>query len=413
MTDLQTQVHAYLERTSLPVDVDKLIGDLTNAEHDVPVAATLHRGEDVVLIEKEPGGREDKATREPGPRVRKRFVLVAAALLVLLAVPAIAMLIDWDTPPLDQEFPAGPIGPVVYGAEAGIGEYCAWRMDFEAGGVPVMAGPCGVLRLEGEDWRVVNAEVGSGSLMDIAIAPDGTVWLADIDGPVKSVVGAVVTNHPVRASRVEVTQDGTVWARRYDPPNLPALMSFDGTAFVAHDVGPVDELMAAADGSLRTLALDRVEYDPETQTATEWPLLLGRMDNGTYTTEPVPEGVGREYLTLAADGTLWAIGETGRVIEREKVSDSEWALTRYDGSELVTVAIPFAEPNDVAVHPDGTVWVSSSLYGAFAYDGLEWRRYGVSEGLPSEEVTFVEIGPDGSVYIGTRLGVARVVPDNR
>ncbi len=39
-------------------------------------------------------------------------------------------------------------------------------------------------------------------------------------------------------------------------------------------------------------------------------------------------------------------------------------------------------------------------------------QYGIDEGLPDLESSFVEIGPDGSVYIGTRLGVTRIAPDN-
>jgi ligand-binding sensor domain-containing protein len=62
------------------------------------------------------------------------------------------------------------------------------------------------------------------------------------------------------------------------------------------------------------------------------------------------------------------------------------------------------------VHPDGTVWVISSLYGAFAYDGSDWVQYGIEEGLPDLKSSFVAVAPDGSVYIGTRLGVTRITP---
>ncbi len=84
---------------------------------------------------------------------------------------------------------------------------------------------------------------------------------------------------------------------------------------------------------------------------------------------------------------------------------------RYDGEEWTTIAMPFPEPIDIAVHPNGTVWVGSQVYGVFASDGEEWVRYGTAEGLPSEMVNFVEIGPDGSVYVGTSLGVARITTD--
>ena len=63
--------------------------------------------------------------------------------------------------------------------------------------------------------------------------------------------------------------------------------------------------------------------------------------------------------------------------------------------------------NDLPVHPNGTVWVTS-VHGAFAYNGEEWVQYGVEDGLSDEGANFVEVGPDGSIYIGTRLGVTRI-----
>jgi hypothetical protein len=372
-------------------------------------AAISQRRRAMVHTKEKPTTREDRAVGERSPWTRKRLALVAAAFFVLIAVPAVALLVDFDTPPLDQEFPEGSAPIVVYGVAEGVDEYCAWRMDFDSNDVPVMAGACGVLRLDGEQWGVASAEVGSGSLMDIAIAPDGTVWLADIDGPILSIDAGTVTSHAVRARAVEVTTDGTVWAIRYGPNLSPVLMSYDGTAFVEHNIGPVDELMAGDDGSLRTLAVVPVDYDPETQAASEWHLMLGEMVDGVYTSELAPEGFG-DHATLAPDGALWAIGQTGRHIEREGVTDTEWTLVRWDGSEMKTIIIPFPEPHNIAVHPDGSVWVASSLYGAFAYDGDDWVQYGMEEGLPDLESAFVAAAPDGSVYIGTRLGVTRITP---
>jgi len=376
-------------------------------EADDLFAAISQRRETMIQNQMKPTTREKRALLERSRWSRRRFALVAGMLLVLVAVPAIALLIDLDTPPLDQEFPEASAPIVVYGAAEGVDEYCAWRMDFDPAGVPVMAGSCGVLRLDNGTWDVVSAEVGSGSLMDIAVAPDGTVWLADIDGPILSLSNETLTSHGLRARAVEVTSDGTVWAIRYDPNLLPALMSYDGTTFVEHDIGPVDELIAADDGSLRTLAVVPIDYDSETQSVTEWHLTIGHMLDGAYTSELAPEGFG-DHATLAPDGALWSIGGSGRIIEREGVTDTEWALVRWDGIETEAIIIPFPEPNDVAVHPDGTLWVTSSLYGAFSYDGDDWVQFGLDEGLPDLRSTFVAVAPDGSVYIGTHLGVTRI-----
>jgi hypothetical protein len=355
------------------------------------------------------------------PLYSRRAVLVVAAVVMLIAVPAVAML--WgDKPPLDREFAPGISEMVVYGPDEGVDEYCAWRMDFTSSGAPVVGGSCGALRFEGNEWHRI---MGTGdfpypAVADIAVAPDGTVWVADVDRGLQSSNGDSVTNHGFSALAVEITTDGTVWAARMTTtrpsPSVsrsgPALVSYDGTAWVVHDVGIVVDLLAGPDGALWTLGFTPIENGPATQGAQEWEETLGRFIDGNHTTDLLPGGSDTfESLTLAPDGALWMIRATDRIVMRDGVSDTEWELVRFDGFEWTTLVVPFAEPNDVAVHPDGTVWASSSLYGVFAYGGAEWIRYGTEEGLPSEEVSFVEIGPDGSIFVGTRLGVARITPN--
>lgn len=386
----------------------------TDSEADALFAAISRRREAMVLTDQESRKQRNRAATPRPRRLHRRFAVVAAAVMVLIAVPAVALLVDWDRPPLDQEFPAGTSGAVVYGADEGVGEYCALAMDFDAAGIPVMAGQCGLLRFEGDEFDVVNAEVGYGSIKDVAVEADGTVWVAGIDRELMSMLDGDATTHPFVATAVEITIDGTVWAIRYDhPPGLSSLWKLESDVFVEPASGPIfvadEELVVAPDGSLLMFALEPVDYDPVAEAAAEWHWYVSRIHDGVYTKEPIPEAFGGEYLTLDEGGAVYAIGGTGRRIERGGYfGDDEWALHRYDGGEVTTVVIPFPEPNDVVVHPDGTVWVSSSLYGAFAYDGGEWVRYSAEEGLPDDEVTFVEMAPDGSIYIGTRLGVTRI-----
>jgi hypothetical protein len=393
---------------------------VADSEADALFAAISRRREAMVLTDQVSNKHEDRATAARPRRFSRRFVVAAAAVTGLIAVPAAALLIDRDTPPLDQEYPPGTLSTTVYGAEAGVGAYCALAMDFDAAGIPVAAGQCGLLRLEGDEFTVVNAEVAPhfGTVKAVAVDSDGTVWIAGPGDPLRSVTDGVATTYPFEATDVAVTADGTVWAIRYDhPPGLSTLWEFDGDQFVEPASGPFavadEELVAAPDGSLWVLALDAVDFDPETQTAAEWRSLVGRLHDDRYTEEPMPEGLEGDHLTLDQNGSLYAIGGTGRRIDRgDDVGDDEWALHRYDNGEVSTVVIPFPEPNDVVVLADGTVWVSSSLYGAFAYDGEDWVRYSSEDGLPDDEVAFVEMAPDGSVYVGTRLGITRIAAES-
>ncbi len=283
-----------------------------------------------------------------------------------------------------------------------------------AAGTPVMAGDCGLLRLDGDEFDVVNGEVAPhyGTVTAVAVGSDGTAWIAGPLDPLRSVTDGVATEHPFEATDVAVTTDGTVWAVRYDhPPGLSSLWKLEGGVFVEPDSGPFavrdEELVAASDGSLLMLAWEAVDYDPVAEAAAEWRLHIGKMHGGVYTQTPLPDGFEGDHLALAEGRTAYAIFPTGRRIERGGYF-GEWALYRFDGGEVSTMIIPFPEPNDVVVHPNGVVWVTSSLYGAFAYDGEEWVRYSTEQGLPDDEATFVEMAPDGSIYIGTRLGVTRI-----
>ncbi len=84
-----------------------------------------------------------------------------------------------------------------------LGDDCAWVMAFDPSGAPLVAGACGVLRLEGDEFVVITPELRS--YMDMAVAPDGTVWLADVDGPVRSISDGLVIEHSLVARQIEVT----------------------------------------------------------------------------------------------------------------------------------------------------------------------------------------------------------------
>jgi ligand-binding sensor domain-containing protein len=54
---------------------------------------------------------------------------------------------------------------------------------------------------------------------------------------------------------------------------------------------------------------------------------------------------------------------------------------------------------------------SSNGYGVFSFDGEEWTRYSTEDGLACNAVTFVERGPDGSLWFGSDAGVTRHLPE--
>ena len=67
---------------------------------------------------------------------------------------------------------------------------------------------------------------------------------------------------------------------------------------------------------------------------------------------------------------------------------------------------------DEAIAPNGDLWATSWFYGAVRYDGTTWRHYSTAYGLASDRLTFVAVGPDGSVWLGSEdAGLSRLLPD--
>ena len=119
---------------------------------------------------------------------------------------------------------------------------------------------------------------------------------------------------------------------------------------------------------------------------------------------------GIDHLVAAPDGSVWMAGGDGELIERQGVTDIEVDLLRYDGSTVSAITVPFPEISALAIAPDGTVWAASYLYGVFSYDATEWDQYDLTNGMPEGRVEFLEVGPDGSVYAGTSIGVVHIRP---
>ena len=64
-----------------------------------------------------------------------------------------------------------------------------------------------------------------------------------------------------------------------------------------------------------------------------------------------------------------------------------------------------SEVRGMAGEGAGVVWLATAAHGAFSYDGRSWRTYTARDGLLSNEVNSVAIGPDGRKWFGTARGV--------
>ncbi len=232
---------------------------------------------------------------------------------------------------------------------------------------------------------------------DLALAPDGRLWAATAAGVV---VWDLETGSPTiyseadglggrSVSHVAVASDGTVWAvgdswlARYEG----SWTLVDGVD--ANRMTPVGDLVVGPDGAVWVAAED---------------IALVRVDADGATTHPLPEDLleGVAWMrSIAVDrfGTVWAsVGQSGVL-----AFDGDW---RHYG---VVDGLPSSMMGNIAVAPDGTVWVGGDgLYGdpggdvpaagIARFDGSSWTTFTTADGLLGNDGDVV-IGPNGAIWV--------------
>lgn len=133
---------------------------------------------------------------------------------------------------------------------------------------------------------------------------------------------------------------------------------------------------------------------------------------GKWATEAAPEELvdaGRAPADLAA-GHVRQIARRGS----RQVAAAEDGLFEYDGEQWSRVNVSdgqgrlwaVADVRGVAFDARGRLWVAT-LAGVACEDQGQWTFYTGADGLPYNDFTTVEAGPDGVVWFGTKLGAVR------
>ena len=119
----------------------------------------------------------------------------------------------------------------------------------------------------------------------------------------------------------------------------------------------------------------------------------------TFTPATSPGLTSIRILSLLEDsaGRLWIGTQDAGIIVRESGSFRSVAMGR-GSRQLVWV---------LAEGADGSVWAGCGG-GLLRFEGMRLTaRYGVSDGLPADEVMSLAPEHDGTVWVGTRRGLAR------
>ncbi len=322
----------------------------------------------------------------PGRVDRPASILVIAA-LVLVAV--------WTVAVVGGEL----AGRQESGVVASPSEVVASTAPSPSSGVPAIVGPSAVP-------TVVTPQSPISEVRELAVAPDGSAWLATRGGVVRwDVAGGTATLYgqgnglpTTDTTRVEVGPDGTVWASgpgwvgRYDG-SWTVFTKFGATTPLP-DLG---DIAAGPDGALWVGATDATSYTP----------VLLRYD-GAWRSYELPEAVNAgpwaQRLIVRADRVVWA-GSWDRLF---RFDDGRWATyTRAD------TGLP-RFPALAAIAGDGSVWANLEAEGCVAAAGGgatcatpaagvarlrdgTWTVYSASDGLPANDAT-VLVAPDGVAW---------------
>jgi len=105
--------------------------------------------------------------------------------------------------------------------------------------------------------------------------------------------------------------------------------------------------------------------------------------------------VGAYGLGQSADGRLWMGG-----VSACRLAENKW--------------VNVLEPNELRYHTDyltssasGVLWVGSRNYGLLRFDGQEWKRYTIEDGMPSNSVTYIFPESDSCLWVATDKGISK------
>jgi hypothetical protein len=243
-----------------------------------------------------------------------------------------------------------------------------------------------IFSFDGEGWTVRATTTGDALLFGVlAIGPDGTVWVAasdrdkycadaasrhcigtvlmrlEDDGSLTTIDDwAAVFDGDVSADDVAVSPDGDVWLIglvRWDGPDAEALLRFDGSEW---DVIPVPA------GFLNAEVGRSLDFGPDGTlwAHTSYPVDddwdvggLARFDDPGWTMFTEADGVKpwggqgwfyTDLLTVAPDSSIWLNGRP--------TGGGCGGLAHWDGTTW-TSYLGDSCVHDLAIAPDGSVWL--------------------------------------------------------
>lgn len=198
-------------------------------------------------------------------------------------------------------------------------------------------------------WTAADG-LPSDDIRDVAVAPDGTIWMATSAG----------------------------------------VAAFDGTTFTVHNTTthpglPSNDLYAIG-----------VMNNGDVWVGSEFG--LSRLDDTDYITYTTADGLSDneiKSIKQAPSGEIWVATLNG--------------ASRFDGNTFTAYgspSIPFGGALNVAFGSDGTVYLSGGLGGVIVYDGGTFSAITTADGLLSNRIRSIAVNAAQQKWVGTAEGIS-------
>ncbi|HNT26454.1 MAG TPA: two-component regulator propeller domain-containing protein [Anaerolineales bacterium] len=257
----------------------------------------------------------------------------------------------------------------------------------------------GVLHYDGANWRVYNKQNGlpDDAITDVLVTSAGIVWVATMDSGVVRFDGEswvrYTTEDGLAGNNTTVlaaTADGAIWVGT----KYGGISRFDGASWISY----TDQF---------SLATDYITAILETSDGVLWvgtTRCLYRFDGTewvTFNSEDMGFTIRGEHqavrdLCLSSDGALWvAVYEHGVA----RYYQGDWQAYRIDVSQTNWIL-------NIAIDQDNDLWAGSFRFGFFRFDGKTWTV----EDVPFQIVWDTATDPNGDLWFVTDVGVHHVLP---
>ena len=270
----------------------------------------------------------------------------------------------------------------------------------------------GTHKLSGNKWTFYGDpdEGPGGSVRDIRVAPNGDVWFAfdtSFNGSVGRMSGNTWTRFTMAnglvsnyAQSLDFDVAGNVWVA-FSDGQLGGIAKFNGSSWLQTDIRQTAGLdftavtKARADESGQLWFVSRNYVF--TQEVTKWRVYIAGL--------PVPPLLGTPNMAIAPNGDVW-------------LSVARVGVVHYDGEtwKLYTRANGLAgdEVRDILIDHAGNVWISISRnefdlvpVGVNKFDGTTWSLMTTANGLADDLVYSIAQDGAGNMWFGTFNGLSK------